>query len=83
MDYYYDDRYDAPDFKDEESVDWWYTLDEAVMDWMATDNDLVEQYEDGFPRELVDDYMDKFIDMYPEEVCEMYDQWLNRLTSNH
>ena len=79
-DYYYDDRYDAPDFMDEESIVWWDHLAESVIDWMNTDKELFEddRYEDGYPVELVNDYMDKFIDIHPDLVCELYDRWLNR-----
>jgi len=79
-DYYYDDRYDAPDFMDETNDDWWSTLAESVIDWMNTDKSLFEdeRYEDGYPVELVNDYMDKFIDTHPDLVCDMYDRWLEK-----
>lgn len=77
-DYYYDDRYDAPDFMDETDMDWWDTLAERVVAWMCTDNDLLEQYsEEEFPVELVNEYMDAYIDAHGDLVCELYDRWLD------
>ncbi|MFN7317910.1 MAG: hypothetical protein ACK5S6_00240 [bacterium] len=78
-DYYYNDRYDAPCFEDEESLDWWDFLGREVMDWMTTvDDPVLDETQGDFSLELIEEYTDKFINQHADKVCELYDRWLDR-----